>query len=68
MKSDIVKKYENTKMKISDCVLLKTNYSEDINEGKKGKSKKGVSEPDEKAGKNKVNKSVKAQELMKYAE
>ena len=68
MNSDIVKKYENTSIEISDCVFLKDRYSEDLNEAKKGRSTENASVPGVKAGKEKANKSLTAQEVMKYAE
>jgi hypothetical protein len=49
-------------------VFLKDRYSEDLNEAKKGRSTENASVPDVKAGKEKANKSVTAQEVMKYAE
>eukprot|EP00957_Ditylum_brightwellii_P100771 7680558-Ditylum_brightwellii.AAC.1 len=68
MNSDIVKKYDNTSIEISDCVFLKHKYSEDLNEAKKGVSTKNASIPEVKAGKEKVNKLLTAQEVLKYAE
>eukprot|EP00957_Ditylum_brightwellii_P085455 6500534-Ditylum_brightwellii.AAC.1 len=46
MNSDIVKKYENTSIEISDCVFLKNKYSEVLNEAKKGKPTKDASVPE----------------------
>eukprot|EP00957_Ditylum_brightwellii_P003619 274206-Ditylum_brightwellii.AAC.1 len=53
MNSDIVKKYENTSIEISDCVFFKDIYSEDLNETKQGISTKNASVPEVKAGKKK---------------
>eukprot|EP00957_Ditylum_brightwellii_P133537 10181525-Ditylum_brightwellii.AAC.1 len=62
MNSDIVKKYENASIEISDCVFLLDGYSEDLNEAKKGRSTENASAPDVKAGKEKMNTSLTAQE------
>eukprot|EP00957_Ditylum_brightwellii_P093480 7119128-Ditylum_brightwellii.AAC.1 len=48
--NDIVKKYENASIEISDCAFLKNKYSEGLNEAKKGKPTKDASVPDVKAG------------------
>eukprot|EP00957_Ditylum_brightwellii_P197582 15052702-Ditylum_brightwellii.AAC.1 len=66
--SDIVKKYENACIEISDCMFLENKYSKGLDKAKKGKSTKDASVPEVKAGTNKVDKSLSAQKVMKYAE